>query len=92
MLQRYLTTKTQAFIAIGLIALACSLFWPVDLSKYNDESPTLYDRNGELIHIERNAHDCWVLKTQTVDKQFKALLLNFEDKWFLLNYTDQMQA
>ncbi len=75
-------TKTQKFAAIGLITFACSLFWPVDLTKYHDESPTLYDRNGELIHIERNTHDCWVLKTQIVDAQFKALLLNFEDKWF----------
>lgn len=82
MLQRYIGTKMHAFTATCLIAFACSLFWPVDLSKYHDESPTLYDRNGELIHIERNSHDCWMLKPQNIDQQFKALLLNFEDKWF----------
>mgnify|MGYP000131335787 CR=1 FL=1 len=85
MLQSYLATKTQIFTAICLIAFACSLFWPVDLSKYTQESPTLYDRNGELIHIERNSHDCWGLKPQVIDQQFKALLLNFEDQWFYIH-------
>lgn len=82
MTKYFLSTPTKALTAIGLIALACSLFWPVDLSKYTQESPTLCDRNGELIHIERNSYDCWMLKPQNIDEQFKALLLNFEDKWF----------
>jgi penicillin-binding protein 1C len=82
LLQPYINTKTKALTAISLIAFASSLFWPVNLSKYIQESPTLYDRNGELIHIERNSHDCWMLKPQIIDQQIKELLLNFEDKWF----------
>lgn len=85
MLQPYFATKRRLVIGVAVTAFACSLFWPVDLAKYNDESPTLYDRNGELIHIERNAHDRWVLKVQTVDVRFKELLLNFEDKWFYVH-------
>ncbi len=45
----------------------------------------MYDRNGELLHIERNRHDSWMLKAQTIDKQFEDLLLNFEDKWFYVH-------
>jgi penicillin-binding protein 1C len=85
LLQPYFATKRRLVIGVAVTAFACSLFWPVDLAKYNDESPTLYDRNGELIHIERNAHDRWVLKVQTVDVRFKELLLNFEDKWFYVH-------
>lgn len=74
--------KQRIAIACFIFLLALSIFWPVDLSKFHQESPTMHDRHGELLHIERNVHDCWVLKAQKIDPDFKQLLLNFEDKWF----------
>ncbi|MCX7343129.1 MAG: penicillin-binding protein 1C [Proteobacteria bacterium] len=82
MFRLYFATKTKTVTALGLVIFALSLFWPVSLEKYEQESPTMYDQNGELIHIERNKFDCWMLKSNTVDPQFKELLINFEDKSF----------
>ncbi len=80
-----LGTKIRTVTAVGLITLALNLFYPVDLAKFVAQSPTMYDRNGELIHIERNSFDCWMLQAQTLDPQFKELLLNFEDRAFYLH-------
>lgn len=82
MFRLYFATKTKTVTALGLIIFTLSLFWPVNLEKYEQESPTMYDQNGELIHIERNKFDCWMLKSNAVDPQFKELLINFEDKSF----------
>lgn len=78
----YFATKTQIVTAVAFITFLASLFWPVNLEKYGQQSPTMYDRNGELIHIERNKFDCWMLKVDAVDLKLKELLLNFEDKSF----------
>ena len=78
-------TKIRTVTAVGLITLAFSLFYPVDMAKFEAQSPTMYDQNGELIHIERNQFDCWMLQAQTIDPQFKELLLSFEDRAFYLH-------
>ena len=82
MFRLYFATKTKTVTALGLIIFALSMFWPVDITKYKQQSPTMYDQNGELIHIERNKFDCWMLEIEDIDPHFKDLLLNFEDSSF----------
>ena len=82
MFRLYFATKTRIITAIAAATFVASLFWPINLEKYEQESPAMYDKNGELIHIERNKFDIWMLKAKNIDPQFKELLLNFEDKSF----------
>lgn len=77
--------KTIKILIAVFCIITASLFWPVDISRINQESPYLNDRNGELLHIDRTKFDTWQLNTQELDSQLTKLLIDFEDRYFYIH-------
>lgn len=69
---------TPLFLFLGIF------FFPTKMDRLHDLSPSVYDKDGELLHCSLNRNEKWQLETKVedVDAKFINLLIHTEDKRF----------
>ncbi|MBV7435108.1 penicillin-binding protein 1C [Cardiobacteriaceae bacterium TAE3-ERU3] len=56
--------------------------YPLNLSRYHDQSTQIQDHNGNLLHVSLSKDQQWRLPAQQLPAHYLDLLIHYEDRYF----------
>lgn len=75
----------SSIISCTIICAALLLLdhlYPLNLSRYHDQSIQIKDRDGKLLHVSLSKDQQWRLPAQQLPSHYLDLLIHYEDRYF----------